>query len=243
MTGLRSVRDDTDERSGDGVITVHPVPALPRKQGIEGWHFYLSISETDKLSRDVSRIYRSIDRKTDRLQRATSLYCPEGCGTCCKTTNIEATLLETLPLAEAIFNREEEASVLRAIEERISRDDFSCVLFGRPAAPPNGWCGYYPFRPLLCRLFGFAARKNRCDELDFCTCGRLKETAPDGVRRAELSISMGLRIPVYQESFMRIAAMNPAIGFKRYPINLAIKEALEYLYWRRPRRVRMSKAS
>ena len=203
----------------------------------------MSISETDKLLREVSRIYRGIDRKTDRLQRAASLFCPEKCGICCNTQNIETTLLETLPLAEAIFNRKEEELILQAIEERLSRNDFRCVLFGPSEKPLYGFCTYYPFRPLLCRLFGFAVRKNRHDGFDFCACRHLKESAPDSVKRAELSISMGLRIPVYQESFMRIAALNPSIGIQRRPINLAIKEALEYLYWRRPQRIMMAKAS
>jgi hypothetical protein len=52
-----------------------------------------------------------------------------------------------------------------------------------------------------------------------------------------------MNIPVYQESFMRIAVLNPGIGFKRLPINIAIKEALEYIYWRRPKKFKIAKAS
>ena len=162
---------------------------------------------------------------------------------CCKTQSIEATLLETLPLAEAIFNNGEEDLILQTVEEQLLKDDFSCILFRFLGNTLNGFCTYYPYRPLLCRLFGFAARRNRLDELDFCTCKHLRGISPDSVRRAEFSVSMGLRIPIYQESFMRIAAMNPTIGFLRRPINLAIKEALEYLYWRRPGKVMMAKAS
>jgi hypothetical protein len=39
---------------------------------------------------------------------------------------------------------------------------------------------------------------------------------------------------------MRVASVNTTLGFRRLPINRAIKEALGYLYWKRP--VDLSKA-
>jgi len=193
---------------------------------------------------EIVRIYRGIDRKITRLQHAASISCPEGCGACCETPHIEATILETLPLAEAVFDCGEEDGVLRLVEEKLSRNDFTCALFlPEENISGNGRCSYYTSRPLLCRLFGFAARRNRLNELEFCTCRRIKEIAPDSVNRSQIGVSAGLRVPVFQESFMRIAALNPAIGFQRRPINLAIKEAIEYSYWRRPGKGKMAKAS
>ncbi len=193
---------------------------------------------------ELSRIYRGIDRKTLRLQHAASLNCPEGCGACCETQHIEATLLETLPVAEAIFDNGEEETILLAVEEKLSRNDFSCALFrASPSQPGHGSCSYYSSRPLLCRLFGYAARRNRHGDLEFSTCRRIREASPDAVQRAQIGVSAGLTVPVFQESFMRIASMNPAIGFKRRPINYAIKEAIEYLYWRKPGKEKMAKAS
>lgn len=196
------------------------------------------------LISEISRIYRSIDRKIIRFQHAASLTCPEGCGACCDTQHIEATLLETLPLAEAVFNDGMEEAIIIAIENKISQKDFSCVLYHPDMEHAgNGRCTYYQVRPLICRLFGFAARKNRQGEKEFSTCKRIRELSPEGIRRGEIGISAGLRIPVFQESFMRIASLNPAIGFKPLPINIAIKEAIEYLYWRRPGKEKMAKAS
>ncbi|MBN1930051.1 MAG: hypothetical protein JW786_00395 [Desulfobacterales bacterium] len=79
-------------------------------------------------------------------------------------------------------------------------------------------------------------------ELEFSPCKRMTVASPDGVQRARIGVSAGLRVPVYQESFMRIAVLNPTIGFRRRPINLAIKEALEYLYRRQPRGFETAKA-
>lgn len=196
------------------------------------------------LTSEISRIYRAIDRKITRLQHAATIACPEGCGACCQTLHIEATVLESLPLAEAVFEYEAEDHVLQLLEEKLSRNDPTCALFiPGMENPGSGRCSFYAFRPLLCRLFGFASRKNRHGDLEFSTCRRIRETFPESVQRAQIGVSSGLRVPVFQDSFMRIAAMNPAIGFHQRPINLAIKEAIEYIYWRRPGKEKMAKAS
>ncbi|MBN1930050.1 MAG: hypothetical protein JW786_00390 [Desulfobacterales bacterium] len=71
----------------------------------------MNINDILSLSYEISRIYRSIDRKTNRLQQVAALRCPDGCGACCETQQIEATVLEAIPIAEAIFEQGEEISV------------------------------------------------------------------------------------------------------------------------------------
>jgi len=185
------------------------------------------------LSSKVLRVYQEIDQKTARLQFAFGLRCPSLCGVCCDNPEVEATVLETLPLAEEIYQRKEEETVLFALEERRSHGDFKCLLYqANPGFPGTGRCSYYEFRPLLCRLFGFAFRRNKFGNLELSTCKVIKERTPEAVHRAEIGISEGEDVPVYQESFMRIASMDSGIGYRRLPINLALKEALEHLYWK-----------
>ncbi len=185
------------------------------------------------LSSEVLRIYREIDRKTACLQSASGLRCPSLCGACCDNPEVEATALETLPLAEEIYQRKEQEAVLVALEERRNQADFRCVLFrANPGFPVTGRCLYYKFRPLVCRLFGFALRRNKFGDLELSTCKIIKQRTPEAVHRAEIGISEGLDVPVYQDSFMRIASMDSGIGYRRLPINLALKEALERLYWK-----------
>ena len=189
------------------------------------------------VSREVWKVYREIDLKIARLRRAASLSCPEGCGTCCESRQVEATIPEVLPLAEAIYAKSEEQAVWLAVEDKGARGELSCVLYREDHdVSGNGRCTYYRFRPLLCRLFGFAARRNRRGGLEFCPCRHMKERSPEAVRRAGIGLLSGLDIPVYQESFMRIASLDPYMGYRRYPINLAIQSALGHLYWHRPGR-------
>jgi Fe-S-cluster containining protein len=185
------------------------------------------------LSSKVLRIYQEIDQKTAHLQLAVGLHCPSLCGACCDTSEVEATVLEALPLAEEIYQRKEQEAVLFTLEERRNQVDFRCVLYRANAGVPGtGGCPYYEFRPLVCRLFGFAFRRNKFGNLELSTCKIIRERTPEAVHRAEIGIYVGLDVPVYQDSFMRIASMDSGIGYRRLSINLALKEALERLYWK-----------
>jgi Fe-S-cluster containining protein len=189
----------------------------------------------DDRSLKVLRIYREIDQKTALLQSAFGLRCPDLCGACCDNPEVEATVLETFPLAEEIYRRNGLESVLGVIEERRNQADCRCVLFlPNPGVPGTGRCSYYQFRPLVCRLFGFAARRNKFGRLELSTCKLIRLRAPEAAHRAETAISEGrLDVAVYQDSVMRIASMDPDIGFRRLPINGALKGALEHFSWKK----------
>lgn len=217
------------------LIYPHILQKYTLPQSLSQGAFCMMADFATDLTSEVIRIYQEIDQKTAWLQ-AAGLRCPPGCGTCCESPEVEATVLEALPLAEEIYRRKVEGRVLIAIAEREDQGDLRCVLC-RPdlLSPGKGRCSYYEFRSLACRLFGFAARRNKYGHLEFCACRVIKERNPQAVRRVEIKICEGLDVPVYQESFMRIASMDPGMGFPRLPINRALKEALERLYWRKAR--------
>lgn len=141
-------------------------------------------------------------------------------------------------MAEEICREDREEEILTLIEERTAEDEWLCAAFRcseeRPA--PLGCCDYYACRPLLCRLFGFAARKDKYGRAEFSPCRVLKDTSPSAVRRALIGVASGLDVPVYQEYHMRVATVDPSLGFRRLPMNTAIKEALEFLHWRKPKK-------
>jgi len=193
------------------------------------------------LSLEIFRVYQEIDRIIERLRFATGVCCPSGCGVCCESENVEATVLEVLPVAEEIYWRGEEVLVLSAIDEMKSEGMARCVLIEREASIlAKGRCLYYEVRPLVCRLFGLSARRGKKGDLELCTCRVIREQDPAAIRRAQIGISEGLPVPVVQDIFMRIASMDPSKGFRRLPINRALEEALEYLWWKKPKRRRAS---
>jgi Fe-S-cluster containining protein len=182
----------------------------------------------------VMEIYREMDALSSHFQNATGLRCLPGCGTCCDTEEVEATVVEVIPLCWQILLSREEERYLSAIAEMEEQKSQSCVIY-EPAPSPvqSGCCSLYEFRPLVCRLFGFAARRDKKGELEFVTCKWLKDATPEALKRGQIGVGSGLPAPVYQDAFMRVASVNPAMGFRRLPINRAIKEALGYLYWKR----------
>lgn len=181
--------------------------------------------------------YHDVDRQIAALCRITDLRCPEGCGLCCENRQVESTIPEVLPLAREIYMQSQEEEIMESIRARTEVDDPVCVLYRpEPLVQGKGRCGFYQTRPLLCRLFGFAARKNKYDKVEFAPCRIVKQEAPEVCRRVEMALSNGVRPPVYQENFFKIAVLFPSMGFHRLPINKAIMEALAYLQWKKPRR-------
>jgi len=41
--------------------------------------------------------------------------------------------------------------------------------------------------------------------------------------------------PVYQDCFYQVASIDPAKGFRLLPINVALKAALDHVYWQCPK--------
>jgi len=218
------------------------------------------------LPLQVMQVFREVGREIAGLKLATGLRCVPGCGSCCESRQVEATVVEALPLAKEIYRRGEEEKILLAIDEKNLHGDPLCVLY-RPDLhhPGHGRCAHYEFRFLVCRLFGFAARRGKSGRLEFSPCKIIKQKYPGIVAAVDrsigggpvlsnvegpalsvvegpalsvvegpaLSVVEGPEIPIYQDTFMRIAALEPGTGFLRYPVNQAIRKALERFYWKR----------
>jgi len=82
------------------------------------------------LIREILAIFCEIDHKIGLLQREASIHCPPGCGLCYQKEAVETTVLECLPLANVIYSRGEEETILSVIAERVNCGDSRCALFG-----------------------------------------------------------------------------------------------------------------
>lgn len=192
----------------------------------------------------VLKIYKTLDQQVNNFSRITGLRCPERCGVCCENPNVEATVLELLPMAKEIYLSGREDEILEILGFRAEQTYTPCALYRPdPSIRGNGRCLYYSYRPLICRLFSFAARKNKYNRIEFAPCKNIRQNAPHPAQRAEMAIANGLNPPLYQESAIRIASVLPSLGFKRYPINRAIWEALAYLQWNKPIKPKRRKAA
>jgi len=197
-----------------------------------------------KVVRSVFKVYENLDKQIENFSRISSLRCPDGCGVCCENPNVEATILEMLPLAQEIYLLGKENEILEALDARMERTDASCILYQPdPEIYGNGRCLFYVHRPLICRLFGFAARKNKYNIIDFSPCKVIKEKGPHLAQRAQIAITNQILPPMYQESALRVASVLPSMGFSRFPINQAMWEALGYFHWKKPVKPRRRKVA
>jgi uncharacterized protein len=182
----------------------------------------------------VEKIFHELDKKISDFQEDTGLKCISGCGKCCFNPEVEATILEFLPLA---FHFYKSGKAPEIYENFLSNNSPVCAMLS-PVVPAtsSGFCSEYRYRGLICRLFGFSARRNKIGNLDLFTCKVIKENQPDEYRQASTNINSGMHAPVTTDYYMKLRSIDPDLGLKTYPINEAIIKAFEvvmnYYYFR-----------
>lgn len=174
------------------------------------------------LALRVLDVYAVVDEKTRRFAEAGALACPVGCGTCCLSLQVEATLLEMLPLAFYLFATNQAELLIKRLEN--NGKSKQCILFredyingGQPG------CSQYPFRALVCRLFGFSGNQDKQGNPRFALCRHMHPS--DMEFQSKLPQLLPL-MPVLGESGMEITALHPQLGTERKPINEALLQAL-----------------
>ena len=174
----------------------------------------------------VEKLFDLLDIEISTFQTSTNLHCYTGCGKCCNKPNIDASPLEFLPWAFYLFlNGQAEAM----LEELKQKTDSNCQLY-RPLTlleTNNGSCSNYKYRGLICRLFGYAASRDKYGELRLATCKIIKENQHKNFLQTEEAISKGLYVPIFTDYYMNLAQIDYQLGTKMLPINKAIIAALE----------------
>ncbi len=163
--------------------------------------------------------YEDLDRSLQEFTESTGLSCPPGCGQCCENPAIHATALECLLLGAAALDG-----------DRVEDLTSGTCAFYLSQGPGRGRCTAYRDRPLVCRLFGFASRRDRHGTAQLDRCPVHEAAAPEAHRNAR---ERAEQAPMYPEWSMRVRGILPASLHEERPINLAVREAAEFLYWKR----------
>lgn len=171
---------------------------------------------SDRASR-VRVHLEAADRATARFAAASGLTCPPGCGACCASPDVTASAAELAPLAETFV---QDGRALPTLEALAAGDRAGpCVLYRPdPEDPRRGRCSAYADRPLLCRLFGFGARRSRTGALEPVACRTLLAAHPTA--QADLTTA-----PVLADHAHALAADLPDDA-RLLPINQALHDAL-----------------
>lgn len=170
-------------------------------------------------------LLNSVARQTQDFSHATGLHCKDGCGKCCENPQIETTVAEMMPLARHLWA----AGEARQMWDRLVPGP--CVFYKPDAAVAgNGRCSVYEYRPGICRLFGFAARRGKDGRKELFTCRVMKEHFSEDCRRAQDHIDSGRPVPMASDYGLQVQSADPNWGRELMPINSAVRLALERVH-------------
>lgn len=176
-----------------------------------------------KLASQVLELYHTADESVSLFRQTSGLACPDGCVTCCFSAKVEATVAEMLPAAFHLFA----TSQAELLIKRLEREETSQCLLFRPdlASVDGGGCSLYPFRALVCRLFGYAGNHDRNGTPQLAKCRHME---PPGNTPAPAGTTPlpGATMPIFHAFGVAVSAIHPGLGTRRMPINLALLEAL-----------------
>lgn len=172
----------------------------------------------------VEQVFEKLDQEISQFQGWSGLHCKWGCGKCCFKPDIEATILEFLPFALALYHADQAFAWL----EKLEQSNSSICLILNPTQSGAGLCTEYKHRGLICRLFGFSARTNKHGRKELVTCEIIKTEQADQYTLAYKKVAEEKElIPVMHQYYMQLHAIDYALTKDFYPINEAIRKAIE----------------
>jgi uncharacterized protein len=174
----------------------------------------------------VKEVFEELDKDVAGYLDKSNLSCFAGCGRCCMNPKVAATVLEFIPLAFDIYEKGIAEEVMDQLEQTSELEN--CMVFKKTTIDSgSGVCGTYMYRGLICRLFGMSARKNKYGDKQMITCKKIKEEKTELFEATTQSINEGMQIPMANDYYSKLSGIDFKLSDGTYPINEAIKKALE----------------
>jgi uncharacterized protein len=179
----------------------------------------MPLTELRKLANKVERLYSRLDTLNTKFIEKGRLNCPRGCGLCCLGQQISASPLEFLPLALHFYDQ-------GIIEEKYwfyqNNASHTCLLYHHQDHVA-GHCGHYPYRALVCRLFGNSAVPDKVGQKRYLGCSILKEQTRGSV---DFNTTLNRFAPLSTDFYFQLSTLHPQYGSESKPINHALVESL-----------------
>jgi len=174
--------------------------------------------EFDALYRDLA------EQISDTARRG--LRCAPGCGQCCErpSAQIEASVAEMHPLARHLWQTGGAEQLLD--RARSAGAEGWCALYQKEPGDGSysrGRCEHYDFRPLTCRLFGYAAVLDRHGGPVPLLSPVMKALNPEWTTQ----IGDAGALPMATVWRSRMAEVDPQAATDLLPLNEALVRALE----------------
>jgi len=172
----------------------------------------------------IEQVFDKLDQEISSFQSWSGLHCKFGCGKCCLKPDIEATILEFIPFAQYLYLNDTAFDWL----DRLSKNESTICLIFNATQAGAGLCTEYKYRGLICRLFGFSARRNKYEKKEYVTCDVIKTEQPTEYANACNKVETEENpIPLMHNYYMKLHSIDMELTRDFYPINTAIKKAIE----------------
>jgi len=172
---------------------------------------------------EVEAVFQKLDEEIAAFQSSTGMHCKFGCGKCCFKADIEATPLEFLPFALHLYK---EGRAKEWYDKLASSEETLCAILN-PTHNGAGLCSEYKHRGLICRLFGYSARTTKYEKKELVTCQVIKTEQTGEYEKGVELIEDGGSVPVMNNFYMQLHAIDRDMTTELYPINIAIRKAIE----------------
>ena len=165
---------------------------------------------------------------TEAFSAAHGLHCPPGCGACCLSPEVECSVTEWGPLVRELVREGRAEAVLAQLHAQLASGSSVCVFYApEDGDPRRGRCQVYGLRPMICRLFGFSARRGRDGTPELVSCRVMREQDPAAVAAAAQAVREGAPAPVMGDLMGAVLTEAPGTDGRMLPINEALRVALE----------------
>jgi Fe-S-cluster containining protein len=173
----------------------------------------------------VETVFQRLDQEVATFQSWSGLNCAAGCGKCCLKPDIESTILEFLPFALYLYSQNLAVTWL----DRVQTSNSSICLILSASVSGGGRCSEYKHRALICRLFGYSARIDKHERRELMSCQVIKSEQGVQFAKASGEVLGGKFVPVMSHYYMQLRAIDFELSREYFPINEAIKRAIEVI--------------
>ena len=182
----------------------------------------------NRKQKSVLELFDQLGDQTARFSEDSGIKCKSDCGECCVYPKVHATILEFIPFAYKMVIEDKAFTLLEKIKD-LDAEDTTCIIFKHDSpGSSNGRCSDYDNRGLICRLYGYSANLNKNGAYSMITCTIIKSNNTELFRNAESLLARANHLPIATDYYSRLQSIDLNLSLETYPINTAIRKALEY---------------
>jgi Fe-S-cluster containining protein len=149
----------------------------------------------------VNSVFGQLERHISNFKTKSGISCVANCGNCCNKPDLQATVLEFLPAAYNLYLSGQHESIFNHLENNCNG---ICVFYN--PFTEGGFCSYYQYRGLVCRLFGYATRQGKYETPVQVTCKTIKRSL-DPAKLYKIIT----KAPAITDYYMKLYGIDPGL--------------------------------